>query len=125
MKLILLILISVIYLNDSKILNASTKNSLAEVNRLLKSGKTLEAEKKIVKLVLEKNIQAIRFYAICLIKGNYFKKNIPRALVVLNEGANNNDGLSAYTLGNFFSDGVYFKPKKSYKICSWWRKSFF
>ena len=112
MKFLSIILFSSLFLifkvNASQ---PSSQNSLIEVNKLLKSGQVIDAEKKLVNLVLNKDIKAIRFYAVCLIQGKYFKKNITRALAVLNEGAKNNDGLSALTLGNFFSDGKYFKPK--------------
>lgn len=112
MKFLIIILFSsIIFVGDIHMSEASSKDSLVEVNKLLKSGKLIDAEKKLVKLVLNNEIKAIRFYAVCLIQGKYFKKNIPRALAVLNEGAKNNDGLSALTLGNFFSDGKYFKPK--------------
>ena len=112
MKFIRLIIFSgLILFNVSNFVIASSSKNMSEVTNLLKAGETLIAEKHLVKLVLNKNIKAIRFYAVCLIKGKYFKRNIPRALVVLNEGAKNNDGLSAFTLGNFFSDGKFFKPK--------------
>lgn len=85
-------------------------SSIEEVKKLINNGKFYEAETLLIKSVKVGDIKAIRFYSICLIKGKFFNKNLPKGLSVLKEGAKFNDAISAFTLGNFFSNGVYLKP---------------
>ena len=85
-------------------------SSLEKARKLIKMGNNSEAEIILVEAVKAGNVKAIRFYSISLIKGNFFHKNLPKAISVLKEGAKFNDPISAYTLGNFFSNGEYLKP---------------
>ena len=65
--------------------------ALDKVKKLINSGKIYEAETILVESVKAGDKEGIRFYAICLIKGQYFNKNIPKAIAVLKEGAKYGD----------------------------------
>jgi hypothetical protein len=105
MKIILIIIL--IFIKSVAFADIKT---IDEVKKLLFNDKIYEAELFLIKKVKAKDIQAIRFYAICLIKGSYFNKNLPMAISILKEGAKLKDPLSAYTLGNFYYDGIFLKP---------------
>ena len=85
-------------------------SSIEKIKKLIHVGKIVEAELALVESVKIGDIKAIRFYSICLIKGQFFNKNLPKGISVLKEGAKFGDPISAFSLGNFFSDGVYLKP---------------
>ena len=85
-------------------------NSIKEAHKLIRKGNVYEAELYLLKQVQAKDIAAIRIYAYYLIKGKFFQKNVHKGILVLKEGVKLGDSLSAFTLGEMYSEGVYLKP---------------
>lgn len=85
---------------------------LDDVREALKSGRLEEGKYRLLELVREKNIEALRLYAGFLIKGEYFARNVNTAVVVLDQAARLGDDVSRETLIKMYERGRFVRKSQ-------------